>query len=86
MISSFEPQKVGTDSDWKVISAGGSHTCGLKESGALMCWGANEYGQVGNGKTTIQGTPVKIQISLSNIGNKPLVDTNTFRGGDLFTH
>jgi alpha-tubulin suppressor-like RCC1 family protein len=27
------------------VSAGGYHTCGLKEDGTLQCWGVNGYGQ-----------------------------------------
>ncbi|MCY4515116.1 MAG: hypothetical protein OXC69_08285 [Candidatus Tectomicrobia bacterium] len=27
------------------VSAGGSHTCGVRESGAVSCWGANDDGQ-----------------------------------------
>ena len=27
------------------VSAGGSHTCGVRETGAVSCWGANNYGQ-----------------------------------------
>ena len=40
-----------TEITWSVasrftaVSAGGSHTCGLRESGAIECWGDNEYGQ-----------------------------------------
>ncbi len=27
------------------LSAGGLHTCGLKDDGAIVCWGWNGYGQ-----------------------------------------
>ncbi len=29
----------GSDGDWVEVSAGGSHTCGMKTGGALFCWG-----------------------------------------------
>lgn len=35
--------------DWKVVSAGSVHTCGIRTSGRLYCWGDDEFGQVGNG-------------------------------------
>ena len=30
---------------FSAVSAGGSHTCGLRESGAIECWGSNYFGQ-----------------------------------------
>lgn len=38
--------KVCTD-PWVKISAGSSHTCAIKESGAAFCWGENTDGQLG---------------------------------------
>ena len=31
------------------IDAGWEHTCAVLERGVVMCWGSNEFGQVGNG-------------------------------------
>ena len=33
---------------WKV-SAGGAHTCGVREDGSLWCWGSHGFGQLGLG-------------------------------------
>lgn len=33
------------DRDWVLVSAGWSHTCGLKASGQIVCWGSNNWGQ-----------------------------------------
>ena len=30
---------------WKDISAGHYHSCGIDESGSVLCWGQNDYGQ-----------------------------------------
>jgi alpha-tubulin suppressor-like RCC1 family protein len=38
--------------DWKAVGAGAFHTCGIRESGDLYCWGGNQNGQVGIGPPT----------------------------------
>ena len=42
------------------ISAGGMHSCLISASGRVFCWGANDYGQVGNGATGRAPAPVVI--------------------------
>lgn len=32
---------------WTAVAAGSFHTCGIKASGAMLCWGDNETGQLG---------------------------------------
>ena len=46
------------------ISSGGAHTCGLVGDGAAYCWGANDYGQLGNGSTTPSDVPVPVSRGL----------------------
>lgn len=57
------PTKVSEDADWSAVAAGEDHTCALKESGALWCWGYNAYGQVGVGSRANQIAPLQIDAA-----------------------
>jgi alpha-tubulin suppressor-like RCC1 family protein len=43
------PVRVGIDSDWIDVSAGLSHTCGIRRGGTLYCWGRAANHQLGQG-------------------------------------
>ena len=46
-----------------VLSAGGSHTCGVTPNGSIYCWGSNASGQLGDGTQTDRATPVRVAES-----------------------
>lgn len=49
------------------ITAGGNHTCSLLKTGLIKCWGYNDAGQLGNGKTkTVESTPVNV-VTINNV-------------------
>jgi len=52
--------QVGTDNDWAFVSAGGSHIAAIKTNGTLWTWGSNSSGQLGDGTTTHQSSPVQV--------------------------
>jgi len=42
------------------IAAGAEHTCALTTGGAIWCWGANFFGQLGDGAYINRNTPVNV--------------------------
>jgi alpha-tubulin suppressor-like RCC1 family protein len=42
------------------IAAGVAHTCALTSAGTVLCWGSNEFGQLGNGGTANVTSPVQV--------------------------
>jgi alpha-tubulin suppressor-like RCC1 family protein len=52
--------QIGTDTDWQIALAGGSHTVALKNDGTLWGWGDNTYGQLGDDNTSNHLVPTQI--------------------------
>jgi hypothetical protein len=55
-----KPEKIGSDTDWKSVSAGWAHSLALKTDGTLWAWGYNEFGQLGTGDYVDITSPVQI--------------------------
>lgn len=64
--TSLAPVDVPALGDAIQLSAGSAHTCAVKASGRIACWGQNLYGQLGNGPPSNlldepQSLPVMVQ-------------------------
>jgi alpha-tubulin suppressor-like RCC1 family protein len=54
------PLRVPGLSDVVAVAAGEQHSLALLKDGTIRAWGANKYGQVGDGTTTNRKTPVSV--------------------------
>jgi alpha-tubulin suppressor-like RCC1 family protein len=54
------PVAVTGVTDATVVSTAYQHTCALRPSGAVLCWGDNAYGQLGDGTMTAHATPAPV--------------------------
>jgi len=61
------PQAVTGLNGASAIVAGAVHTCAVLSSGALECWGQNEYGQLGVGSTPPLDSTSPVAPNLSNV-------------------
>ena len=62
------------------ISAGVVHTVALDEEGKAYTWGNNEYGQLGDGKTTNSVLPICISDKENELKGKRIVDISAGYG------
>jgi hypothetical protein len=69
------------------ISTGDYDTCALISSGAIQCWGQNDYGQLGNGNTTQSSVPVTVMglpSAATAIGAGPWHTCAVINGGAVW--
>jgi alpha-tubulin suppressor-like RCC1 family protein len=68
---------VGGFTDWCQVSAGFSHSLGVRTNGTLWAWGDNSSGRLGDNTTTNRASPVSVvggftdwcQVSAGNVGS-----------------
>ena len=51
---------VGGFTDWTQVSAGATHSLGLRANGTAWAWGVNTYGRLGDNSTTSRSSPVSV--------------------------
>ena len=61
------PIQIGTDSDWRTVSAGSSHSLAIKTDNTLHVWGNNEAGQLGLGDTTDKNSPTRVSTGWKTV-------------------
>ncbi len=54
------PSQLGSDFDWKSVSAGALFTLAIKTDGSLWAWGFNGYGSLGDGTRVDKLSPTRI--------------------------
>ena len=67
----------GPDSGVIVVAAGSTHSLALKSDGSVWAWGANNYGQIGNGAS---GANVTSPVQVSGLGPNSGVITVSTKG------
>jgi alpha-tubulin suppressor-like RCC1 family protein len=68
-VNKFAPVNVaGLSNGISAIRAGGSHTCAVTTGSGLLCWGRNDYGQLGDGTTIGRRSPVNVAGLAAGVG------------------
>ncbi len=44
------------------VAAGGDHTCALLSGGRVVCWGSNDFGQLGIGNNIDVDVPASVNL------------------------
>ena len=75
-------------SDARTIGAGFSHTCAIRATGNVVCWGSNAAGQLGTGGTAVsvpQPTPLVAQVrtNLQTVVQQTVVARDIGLGGQV---
>ncbi len=60
---------IGLSSGVVSIAAGGAHVCAVLASGALVCWGSNTAGQLGDGSLASRSAPANVFGMSSNVAS-----------------
>ncbi len=61
--SNVAVQVSGLESGVKTIAAGPGNTCAILQSGALWCWGRNDFGELGIGSLDPSQSPVPLPVA-----------------------
>jgi alpha-tubulin suppressor-like RCC1 family protein len=62
-------QVTGLTSGVTSISSGLYHTCAVLTTGAAKCWGANDYGQLGDASNSYRSVPTDVSTLSANVAS-----------------
>ena len=79
------PATIRATDDPGVIAAGGRHSCALV-AGKILCWGANERGQLGDGdsEANVRPAPVVGDLTFTQVTTGLAHSCGVARGGEAF--
>lgn len=63
------PEKITSATDWFTVDADITHSCAIRGSGALYCWGDNTHGQLGRGNTADALSPALVDGQTHDIND-----------------
>jgi len=79
------PATIRATDDPGIIAAGGRHSCALV-SGRILCWGANDRGQLGDGDSEANGRPAPVvgDLTFTQVTTGLAHSCGVSRGGEAF--
>ncbi len=54
------PMRVGSSSDWRMVTTGENFSCAIRNDGSLWCWGDNGFRQLGSDTLGLSEVPLRI--------------------------
>ena len=71
------PVRVTGITDATAITTAGAHTCALHQTGAISCWGSNQFGQLGNG-TNGEDADSSVPVRVNGITDATAITTGIY--------
>jgi len=81
VLAAGEPQGSVGWSDWATISAGGSHSCGVRDDGTAWCWGDGGNGQRGSGAHRARERTTPERVVADDVVASPWTDWELVSAG-----